>query len=48
MEGYLAMRIEKGALDYFTVITKYPQFKIDIDVRLINDGYQDLIIVVEE
>lgn len=44
MAGYLAMRIEKGALDYVAVVTKYPQFKSEIDEILINDGRQDLII----
>jgi len=44
MVGYLAMRIEKGALDYTAVTTKYPQFKSDIDMILVNDGYQDLIV----
>ncbi|MDD5935545.1 MAG: hypothetical protein PUC65_08320 [Clostridiales bacterium] len=43
MAGYLAMRIEKGKLDYTAVVTKYPQFKADIDEILINDGYADLI-----
>lgn len=44
MAGYLALRIEKGALDYRAVVTKYPQFKADIDEILINDGYHDLIV----
>ena len=44
MVGYLAMRIEKGSLDYVAVVTKYPQFKADIDEILINDGRQDLIV----
>ena len=43
MAGYLAMRIEAGKLDYTAVITRYPQFKADIDTILINDGFQDLI-----
>jgi len=43
MAAYLAMRIEKGRLDYSAVVSKYPQFKSDIDEILINDGYQDLI-----
>lgn len=46
MAGYLAMRIEKGALDYKIVVTKYPQFKNDIDEILINDGHQHLIVTV--
>ena len=44
MAGYLAMRIEAGKLDYVAVVTRYPQFKTDIDTILINDGFQDLII----
>lgn len=44
MAGYLALRIEKGALDYKAVTTLYPQFKTDIDEILIIDGYQDLIV----
>lgn len=44
MAGYLALRIEKGALDYAAVVTKYPQYKSDIDEILINDGFQDLIV----
>lgn len=44
MEAYLASRIEKGALNYTAVVTKYPQFKSGIDEILIADGYQDLIV----
>jgi hypothetical protein len=44
MAAYLAMRIEMGKLDYTAVVTKYPQFKADIDEILINDGYQNLIV----
>jgi len=44
MAAYLAMRIEMGKLDYAAVVTKYPQFKADIDEILINDGYQNLIV----
>jgi len=43
MAGYLAMRIENMALNYTTIVTKYPQFKSDIDEILINDGFQELI-----
>jgi len=43
MAVYLAMRIEAGKLDYAAVITKYPQFKEDIDLILVADGKQDLI-----
>lgn len=48
MAGYLAMRIEAGKLDYTAVITRYPQFKVDIDTILVNDGFQDLIGSSEE
>ena len=44
MAGYLAMRIKAGKLDYVAVVTRYPQFKEDIDEILINDGFQDLIV----
>lgn len=44
MAGYLAMRIAAGKLYYVAVVTRYPQFKADIDTILINDGFQDLII----
>jgi hypothetical protein len=44
MAAYFAMRIEEGKLDYSAVVTKYPQFKSDIDAILIADGYQDLIV----
>lgn len=44
MAAYLAYRIELGKLDYLAVVTKYPQFKNDIDAILIADGKQDLIV----
>lgn len=44
MAAYLALRIEKGALNYTAVVTKYPQYKSDIDEILINDGYHELIV----
>ena len=44
MAGYLAMRIAAGKLDYLAVVTRYPQFKDDIDEILINGGFQDLIV----
>lgn len=34
MAEYLAMRIEQGALDYTEVVTKFPQFKEQIDLIL--------------
>lgn len=39
MGAYFAMRIEKGKLNYNTVIGKYPQYKDDIDLILTADGY---------
>ena len=30
---------EKGKLNYNTVVQKYPQFKEDIDLILLADGY---------
>lgn len=39
MAGYLAMRIEGGYLDYNAVVTKYHQFKEDIDFILASDKY---------
>lgn len=44
MAEYFAMRIEGGYLDYRSVVTKYPQFKSDIDAILVADGRQDLIV----
>lgn len=44
MINYLALRIEVGALNYSVVVTKYPQFKTDIDTKLITDGYEHLIV----
>lgn len=46
MAGYLAMRIEEKALDYKAVVTKFPQFKEDIDRILVADGKQYLIVPV--
>lgn len=43
MAAYLALRIEQGKFDYSAVVTKYPQFKNDIDQILVADGYQGLI-----
>ena len=36
MAAYLAMRIEKGKLDYSAVVALYPQFKSEIDEILIG------------
>ena len=38
MAAYFAMRLEKGKLNYNTVVQKYPQFKDDIDLILLSDG----------
>lgn len=45
MEGYLAMRIMDGKLDYKAVTDLYPQFKEGIDEILINEGRHELIVV---
>ena len=40
MAAYFAMRLEKGKLNYNTVIDKYPQFQGDIDLIFTADGYK--------
>lgn len=50
MVVYLAMRIMDKAdtgkgLDYVAVVTKFPQYKNDIDAILIAEGREELIIV---
>ena len=44
MSAYFASRIIKGALKYEDVINKYPNYKEDIDLILIAEGYSDLIV----
>ena len=44
MSAYFASRIIKGALKYEDVIRKYPNYKEDIDLILIAEGYSDLIV----
>lgn len=44
MAPYLALQIMKGKLDYTAVVTKFPQYKSDIDVILIVEGKENLII----
>jgi len=44
MAAYLASRIEIGKLDYKAVVTKYPQFKEEINTILTNDGFESLIV----
>ena len=44
MQNYFASRIKLGKLNYTAVVTRYPQFKTDIDTILVNDGFQDLIV----
>lgn len=39
MGAYLAMRIEKGKLNYNDVVAKYPAYKNAIDGILEADGY---------
>lgn len=43
MSAYFASRIEKGKLDYASVINKYPQYKSKIDEILVADGFEHLI-----
>lgn len=43
MAVYFAQRIEKGKLQYAAVIAKYPEYKADIDLILVADGYERLI-----
>ena len=43
MAAYLANQILKGRLDYTLVISRYAEFKEDIDTILIAEGKQDLI-----
>ena len=43
MAGYLAMRIIKGRLTYKEVVTRYPEFKEEIDFILKAEGKGDLI-----
>lgn len=40
MASYLAMRLEKGKLNYNDVVAKYPEFKDEIDAILDRDGYE--------
>ena len=44
MSAYFASRIIKGALKYEDVISKYPNYKEDIDLILTAEGYSDLIV----
>lgn len=39
MAAYFAIRLEKGKLNYNTVVTKYPECKDDLDIILAADGY---------
>lgn len=38
MPGYLAMRINDGALDYDIVVAKFPQFKEEMD-KILKEKY---------
>jgi hypothetical protein len=44
MAAYFANQIIKRKLNYTQVVNKYPQFKEDIDLILIAEGYGDLIV----
>lgn len=39
MAAYFALRLENCKLNYNTVVQKFPQFKEDIDLILLADGY---------
>lgn len=39
MAAYFALRLKKGKMNYNTVIKSYPQYKEDIDLILLADGY---------
>ena len=43
MAAYFANQILKGKLDYALVVSRYPEYKEDIDTILIAEGKQDLI-----
>ena len=47
MAAYLAMRIGKGAVDYKMAVTKFPQFKDDIDLILVAEGKGHLIVPID-
>lgn len=44
MAAYFAKRIIAGKLDYAIVVSKYPEYKEDIDLILIADGHGHLIV----
>ena len=43
MAVYLALQILKGKLSYEKVMSRYSQYKEDIDTILIGEGKDDLI-----
>lgn len=43
MASYLALQILKGKLNYKLVVTKYPQYKDEIDTILIGEGKENII-----
>lgn len=43
MAGYFAKRIMAGKLEYTAVVNKYGEYKEDIDLILIAEGYGHLI-----
>lgn len=46
MAAYLALQIMKGNLNYVAVVTKFPQYKDDIDTILVAEGRTDLIVPI--
>ena len=43
MAGYLALQIIKGKLTYDKVMSKFSQYKEQIDIILVAEGREDLI-----
>lgn len=43
MAVYIANQILKGKVSYDLAVSKYPQFKVDIDMILVLEGKEDLI-----
>lgn len=46
MVAYLAMQILKGKLSYKQCISRFPQYKEEIDVIIRDQGREDLIVEV--
>lgn len=46
MVAYLAMQILKGKLSYKQCISRFPQYKEEIDATIREQGREDLIVEV--